>query len=257
MLLQKGGDKRVEQQQRRTRPPGSRSSKAWMAMHSGFFVSTEVGKVNDTIPASYCTCITITITMCNGAPAANTKPVCNSLQRNPARRRPLVCCCCVLCRENYPFDPPRVKFTTPIYHPNVSNEGGICLSILFKSCSWDNGWSPALSITSVLISIMVLMGEPATGECSTYVSMRGFCCKCLCLHVFADVYVWLGVGECHRACHWWRPANMHSSATSAASVVLTRQSLPRSHPLHSSTLSAHLAVHSAAAQHTVQHLALL
>jgi ubiquitin-protein ligase len=56
-----------------------------------------------------------------------------------------------------------VKFTTPIYHPNVSDEGGICLSILFKSCSWDNGWSPALSITSVLISIMVLMSEPATG----------------------------------------------------------------------------------------------
>jgi hypothetical protein len=56
-----------------------------------------------------------------------------------------------------------VKFTTPIYHPNVSDEGGICLSILFKSCSWDNGWSPALSVTSVLISIMVLMSEPATG----------------------------------------------------------------------------------------------
>jgi hypothetical protein len=65
--------------------------------------------------------------------------------------------------ETYPFDPPKVKFTTPIYHPNVSDEGGICLSILFKSCSWDNGWSPALSITSVLISIMVLMSEPATG----------------------------------------------------------------------------------------------
>jgi ubiquitin-protein ligase len=67
------------------------------------------------------------------------------------------------CRETYPFDPPKVKFTTPIYHPNVSDEGGICLSILFKSCSWDNGWSPALSVTSVLISIMVLMSEPATG----------------------------------------------------------------------------------------------
>jgi hypothetical protein len=73
------------------------------------------------------------------------------------------CCCPRGLRDSYPFDPPKVRFTTPIYHPNVNDEGGICLSILFKNCSWDNGWSPALSITSVLISIMVLMGEPATG----------------------------------------------------------------------------------------------
>lgn len=64
--------------------------------------------------------------------------------------------------ETYPFDPPKVKFTTPIYHPNVNNEGGICLSILFKSCSFDNGWTPSLSISALLISIMVLMSEPAT-----------------------------------------------------------------------------------------------
>lgn len=37
----------------------------------------------------------------------------------------------------------------------VNDEGGICLSILFKSCSWDNGWTPSLSISAVLISIMV------------------------------------------------------------------------------------------------------
>lgn len=64
--------------------------------------------------------------------------------------------------DSFPFDPPRVRFTTPIYHPNVNDEGGICLSILFKSCSWDNGWSPALSITGVLLSIVVLLSEPAT-----------------------------------------------------------------------------------------------
>lgn len=62
------------------------------------------------------------------------------------------------CRETFPFDPPKVKFTTPIYHPNVNNEGGICLSILFKSCSFDNGWTPSLSISALLISIMVRGG---------------------------------------------------------------------------------------------------
>lgn len=64
--------------------------------------------------------------------------------------------------DSFPFDPPKVRFTTPIFHPNVNDEGGICLSILFKSCSWDNGWTPSLSISAVLISIMVLMSEPAT-----------------------------------------------------------------------------------------------
>jgi ubiquitin-protein ligase len=45
----------------------------------------------------------------------------------------------------------------------VSDEGHICLSVLLKECSWDNGWSPALSIAGVLLSILVLLGEPATG----------------------------------------------------------------------------------------------
>jgi len=64
--------------------------------------------------------------------------------------------------QDYPFQPPQVNFTTPIYHPNINDKGGICLSILIRNCSWDNGWSPALSVTSVLLSIMVLMSEPNT-----------------------------------------------------------------------------------------------
>jgi len=55
-----------------------------------------------------------------------------------------------------------VRFATPVYHPNVNDRGEVCLSILFKACSWDRGWSPALSVGSVLLSLLVLLAEPNT-----------------------------------------------------------------------------------------------
>ena len=60
--------------------------------------------------------------------------------------------------ERYPFEPPRVKFLTPIYHPNIDSAGRICLDIL-KPPPHGN-WKPAQNISSILRSIQLLLDDP-------------------------------------------------------------------------------------------------
>ncbi|MED6206216.1 Ubiquitin-conjugating enzyme E2 20 [Stylosanthes scabra] len=56
--------------------------------------------------------------------------------------------------NDYPFKPPKVKFESVCFHPNVDVHGNICLDIL------QDKWSSAYDVRTILLSIQSLLGEP-------------------------------------------------------------------------------------------------
>lgn len=60
--------------------------------------------------------------------------------------------------QNYPFDPPQIRFSTFIYHPNIDDKGRICADILKKGEK--GGWNPALNLSTTLLLLSQLLAQP-------------------------------------------------------------------------------------------------
>ena len=56
--------------------------------------------------------------------------------------------------DQYPLKPPKIRFLTKMFHPNIYTSGNICLDIL------QNKWSSAYDIRCTLMSIQSLLTDP-------------------------------------------------------------------------------------------------
>ena len=60
----------------------------------------------------------------------------------------------IIMPSDYPYKPPKIMFKTRMYHPNIANDGSICIDIL------KDQWSSALRLTTVLLSLSDLLANP-------------------------------------------------------------------------------------------------
>ncbi|KAL9042971.1 MAG: hypothetical protein Q9180_000202 [Flavoplaca navasiana] len=73
--------------------------------------------------------------------------------------------------SNYPYSPPEFQFTHPLYHPNIYQDGKLCISILHAPGEDEMSgelaaerWSPAQRVESVLLSIISLLDDAETSS---------------------------------------------------------------------------------------------
>jgi len=60
--------------------------------------------------------------------------------------------------SNYPHDPPKVKCTQKIYHPNIDLDGNVCLNILREA------WKSVLNLNAVVVGMQFLFLEPNASD---------------------------------------------------------------------------------------------
>lgn len=60
--------------------------------------------------------------------------------------------------DSYPLVPPKCKFRTPLFHPNVYPDGQVCVDIL------GNRWMPSYGVAALLVSLQSLLALPGTHD---------------------------------------------------------------------------------------------
>ncbi|KAI9484062.1 MAG: ubiquitin-conjugating enzyme E2 D4 [Benjaminiella poitrasii] len=61
----------------------------------------------------------------------------------------------IIFSSDYPFKPPQMKFITKIYHPNIDDDGSICIDLIKPDI-----WKPATKLVHVLQALLDLLKTP-------------------------------------------------------------------------------------------------
>lgn len=67
---------------------------------------------------------------------------------------------------DYPLNPPKMRFISDMWHPNIYKNGEVCISILHAGDDpthyekAEERWSPVQSVEKILISVMSMLAEP-------------------------------------------------------------------------------------------------
>ena len=69
--------------------------------------------------------------------------------------------------HDYPLSPPKMKFQSDVFHPNIYADGRVCISILHAPGDDPMGyessaerWSPVQSVEKILLSVISMLAEP-------------------------------------------------------------------------------------------------
>eukprot|EP00010_Vexillifera_abyssalis_P008316 CAMPEP_0201549650 /NCGR_PEP_ID=MMETSP0173_2-20130828/6102_1 /ASSEMBLY_ACC=CAM_ASM_000268 /TAXON_ID=218659 /ORGANISM="Vexillifera sp., Strain DIVA3 564/2" /LENGTH=127 /DNA_ID=CAMNT_0047959387 /DNA_START=203 /DNA_END=586 /DNA_ORIENTATION=- len=69
--------------------------------------------------------------------------------------------------KDYPVMPPKMKFESEFFHPNVYPDGTVCISILHPPGDDQYGyesaaerWSPVHTVTTILLSVISMISDP-------------------------------------------------------------------------------------------------
>jgi len=70
---------------------------------------------------------------------------------------------------DYPYSPPTIRFLTKVWHPNVYENGDLCISILHPPVDDPQSgelpcerWNPTQNVRTILLSVVSLLNEPNT-----------------------------------------------------------------------------------------------
>ena len=70
--------------------------------------------------------------------------------------------------DDYPNNPPEMKFVTEMWHPNIYPDGKVCISILHppgedafnEQESADERWRPILGVEAIIVSVISMLNDP-------------------------------------------------------------------------------------------------